>query len=265
MTRRNILGGALSGALTAGLGLRADMARASDPADLPIPVLTEHHDVVLVNSVLTDKPFVALTFDDGPHPVHTPRLLDILRAHGATATFYVVGQMVRRYPDVVKRIADEGHEIGNHTWSHADLLSLGDSDVLREIDRANEAIWRATGHLPVTMRPPYGAITSYQSRMLHENRLLPTVMWSVDPSDYRRPGADVVASRIVTKARGGSIVLAHDIHAPTVDAMPAALEGLAAAGLQATSMSQLLGWRRWGKVQMVSQATPARSRGHEDD
>ncbi len=265
LTRRKILARVLSGAFTAGLGLPASKARASDPADLPMPALTEQHDVVIVNSVLTDKPFVALTFDDGPHPVHTPRLLDILRTHNATATFYVVGQMVRRYPDVAKRIADEGHEIGNHTWSHPHLWDLGDNDVLQEIDRTNEVIWRTTGFLPVTMRPPYGAISKYQSQMVHANRLLPTVMWSVDPSDYRRPGSDVVASRIVTKARSGSIVLAHDIHGPTVDAMPATLEGLAAVGLQATSMSQLLGWHRWGKMQMAARATPAWPRGRDDD
>lgn len=245
VSRRRVLAGALSGGITGGFGLWPSMSLASDPDE--VPRLTRQHDFFTVNSVATEQPLVALTFDDGPHPVHTPRLLDILREHKATATFYLIGRSVRAFPDVARRIADEGHEIGNHTWSHPELWNLGDYDVLREIDRTSEVIWRTVGALPATMRPPYGAITRYQTGMLHDQRLLPTVMWSVDPSDYRRPGADVVASRIVTKAYSGAIVLAHDIHGPTVDAMPATLLGLAERGYRFSTMSQLLGWGPWGK------------------
>lgn len=258
ISRRRALSGALLASVSARFGIAPGFARAAGTVDElpPVPQLTHQHDIIAVTSVLTEQPLVALTFDDGPHPAHTPRLLDILRDRGVTATFYLIGRSVRAYPDIARRIAAEGHEIGNHTWSHPELWSLGDHDVLREIDRTNEIIWRTVGLLPVTMRPPYGAITRYQSRMLHDARLLPTVMWSVDPSDYRRPGADVVASRIVTKAACGAIVLAHDIHGPTVTAMPATIDGLRERGFGFASMSQLLGWGKWGRFQMAALNEP---------
>lgn len=257
-SRRRVLSGAMLGAASAGFGFVPRHALAAGTADVlpPVPQLTHQHDIIAVNSVTIDRPLVALTFDDGPHPEHTPRLLDILKDRKVTATFYLIGRSVRAFPDVARRITAEGHEIGNHTWSHPELWNLGDYDVLREIDRTNEIIWRTVGLLPVTMRPPYGAITRYQSRMLHDSRLLPTVMWSVDPSDYRRPGPDVVASRIVTKASNGAIVLAHDIHGPTVTAMPATIDGLRERGFGFASMSSLLGWEKWGRVQMAAVEEP---------
>lgn len=211
-----------------------------------MPSLTRAHDVVNLNRVDTQRADVALTFDDGPHPVHTPRLLDILSEHRVRATFYVIGTLVRRYPEIVQRIVAEGHELGNHTWQHPTLSQHGDARVLSEIDRTQEVVWQTVGHLPVTFRPPYGAITPRQSRMLHESRNLPTVVWSVDPQDWRRPGSAIVARRMVEGARPGAIILAHDIHGPTVSAVPEAIAGLHARGYRCVSMSELLGWGRWG-------------------
>jgi len=211
---------------------------------LPLPRRT--HDLVVLNEVRTERAAVALTFDDGPHPVHTPLLLDILAARRARATFYVIGSLVRRYPEIVQRIVAEGHELGNHTWAHPTLSQLGNAQVLREIDRTQDIIWQTVGHVPVTMRPPYGAFSPRQSRMLAAERNLPTVIWSVDPQDWRRPGTSVVAERMVRGARPGAIILAHDIHGPTVRAVPAALDGLQARGLAAVTLSELLGWGRWG-------------------
>jgi peptidoglycan/xylan/chitin deacetylase (PgdA/CDA1 family) len=211
-----------------------------------MPRLTRAHDFVTVNAVQTPRPQVALTFDDGPHPTHTPVLLDILARYRVRATFYVIGQMVRRYPEIARRIVAEGHEIGNHTWRHPALSSLGNQGVLTEIDRTQQVVWETVGAVPATMRPPYGAITARQSRLLHDQRNIPTIVWSVDPEDWRRPGSSVVAQRIVRGARPGAIILAHDIHGPTVRAIPAAIEGILSQGLGFTTMSQLLGWGRWG-------------------
>jgi len=212
----------------------------------PMPHLTRAHNIVTVNAVQTSRPSVALTFDDGPHPTHTPRLLDILARYDVKATFYVIGTMVRRYPEILHRIVAEGHEVGNHTWAHPTLSRLGNQSFLREIDRTQEIVWRTVGALPVTMRPPYGAITRRQSQMLHDQRNMPTIVWSVDPEDWRRPGSSVVAARMVRGARPGSIILAHDIHGPTVRAIPAAIEGIASQGLRFSTMSELLGWGQWG-------------------
>lgn len=211
-----------------------------------MPALTRNHGIVTLTNVQTNRPRVALTFDDGPHPRHTPVLLDILANYRAKATFYVIGSLVRRYPEIARRIVDEGHELANHTWTHPTLSRLGTRSVLREIDRTQQVIWDTVGAVPVTMRPPYGAFTQRQSRMLQAERNLPTVIWSVDPQDWRRPGSSVVARRMIRGARPGAIILAHDIHGPTVRAIPAALEGIAAQGLGFATMSELLGWSHWG-------------------
>ena len=230
---------------TAGLGVSLTGAQPA-AARSAVPVASGDHGLVHLNRVETARPLVALTFDDGPHPVHTPRLLDILAEHRARATFYVIGALVRRYPEIVQRIVAEGHELGNHTWSHPTLSRLGNARFLGEIDRTQEIIFQTVGHVPVTMRPPYGAITMRQSSMLAQERNLPTVIWSVDPQDWRRPGPSVVARRMVSGAGPGAIILAHDIHAPTVRAIPEALNGLHARGLRSVTMSELLGWGQWG-------------------
>lgn len=248
--RRTVLSGLGAFCLggTAHLGSSMPLAAQTVPAvpTPPVPRLTVAHDVVALTSVQTNRASVALTFDDGPHPTHTPVLLDILAQYRVRATFYVIGQMARRYPEILRRIVAEGHEVGNHSWSHPTLSQLGDGSVLREIDRTQEVVWQTVGAQPVTMRPPYGAFSRRQSHMLHDQRNLPTVIWSVDPQDWRRPGSSVVADRMVRGARPGSVILAHDIHAPTVRAVPAAIEGIAARGLGFATMSELLGWGRWG-------------------
>ncbi|MCC6000726.1 MAG: polysaccharide deacetylase family protein [Pararhodobacter sp.] len=245
--RRSVLSGLgvlCLGGTAAPLSIVASVRPAA--AQTVVPVAMRQHGLVHLNRVETVQPLVALTFDDGPHPVHTPVLLDILAQYRARATFYVIGSLVRRYPEIVQRMVAEGHELGNHTWAHPTLSRLGNAQFMREIDRTQQVIYETVGHVPVTMRPPYGAITQRQSRMLAAERNLPTVIWSVDPQDWRRPGSSVVAQRMVAGARPGAIILAHDIHAPTVRAVPAALEGLQARGLRSVTLSGLLGWGAWG-------------------
>jgi peptidoglycan/xylan/chitin deacetylase (PgdA/CDA1 family) len=213
--------------------------------EIALPKDTVLRDPVTVTEIATATPIVAMTFDDGPHPTLTPRLLDMFKARGLKATFYLIGNRVVTWPDIVKRIADEGHEIGNHSWSHPNLAQRSTTSVLREIDRTSEAIYRVTGRMPVTFRPPYGAFTQRQRVMLHTERKLPTILWSVDPQDWRRPGASVVASRILSHSRPGSVILTHDIQSGTVRAMPQTLDGLTNRGLHCGTMSQMMGWPLW--------------------
>lgn len=198
-----------------------------------------------VTRVQTARPVVAMTFDDGPHHSLTPQLLDMLAIRGIRATFYVIGRRVAQHPQLTRRIAAEGHEIGNHTWSHPSLFGLSDAGVLNQLDRTTQAINDAVGRPPVTMRPPYGNLYPRQRAMIHSARNLPTVLWSVDPEDWRRPGSSVVASRIVSRSHPGAVILAHDIIGSTVRAMPAALDGLIARGYQFVTLSELIGWPRW--------------------
>ena len=189
----------------------------------------------------TDLPYIAMTFDDGPHPKNTPRLLDMLRERNIKATFYVVGRNVDLYPHIVRRIVAEGHEIGNHTWTHRNLTGLSNASVRIEMDRTRDVIISACGVEPRTMRPPYGALRESQRAWIYKEYGYPTIMWNVDPMDWRRPGVSVVTSRILENTRNGSIVLAHDLHKPTVDAMPETLDGLLERGFQFVTVSQLLG------------------------
>lgn len=188
----------------------------------------------------TNLPYIAMTFDDGPHPRNTPRLLDMLRKRNIKATFYVIGRSVNLYPQLTRRIVAEGHEIGNHTWTHRKLTALSDASVRSEMIRTRDAIVSACGVQPRTMRPPYGALRRDQRAWIYKEFGYPTILWNVDPEDWRRPGPSVVASRIINKTRNGSIVLVHDLHKPSVDAMPATLDGLLRRGFKFVTVSQLL-------------------------
>jgi len=246
ITRRDLIVGSGVGLVSATvLGPGAAMAASSRIA-LPTDITAQ--DLVTVTRAPTRQNFVAMTFDDGPHPTLTPQLLDILKARRIRATFYVIGQNAARYPDILKRIVDEGHEIGNHTWRHPNLATLGTASVLRELDRTAEAVFKATSRMPVTMRPPYGSLSSSQRAMIHRERELPTILWSIDPQDWRRPGSAVVAERIVGHSHPGAIVLSHDIHSGTVKAMPETLDGLKAQGYRFATVSMILGHRDWSKL-----------------
>jgi peptidoglycan/xylan/chitin deacetylase (PgdA/CDA1 family) len=191
-------------------------------------------------SVNVDGPYIAMTFDDGPSPETTPRLLDILKQRNIKATFFMIGQNAERNPTIVKRILAEGHEIGNHSWTHPQLSKLSDDRVTEEINKTQNAIKDASGYTPVLIRPPYGAITGRQKEWIEKQFDLSVIIWSVDPFDWKRPGASVIEQRILAGARPGAIVLSHDIHKQTVDAMPATLDALAAKGFKFVTVSQLI-------------------------
>ncbi len=199
-----------------------------------------------VSRVRTTRPLLALTFDDGPHHSLTPHLLDILAARRIRASFFVIGNRAARNPLILGRMAAEGHEIGNHTWSHPRLVGLPDETVLAQIDRTAQVVGDIVGRAPVVMRPPYGEITAAQREFIRTERQLPTVLWSVDPEDWRRPSPLVVRQRILDQAHPGAIVLAHDIVASTVAAMPATLDALIERGYAFVTVSQLIGWPLWG-------------------
>jgi peptidoglycan/xylan/chitin deacetylase (PgdA/CDA1 family) len=203
-------------------------------------------------SVNVDGPYIAMTFDDGPSPETTPRLLDILKQRNIKATFFMIGQNAERNPTIVKRILAEGHEIGNHSWTHPQLSKLSDDRVTEEINKTQNAIKDASGYTPVLMRPPYGAITARQKDWVEKQFGLSVIIWSVDPFDWKRPGASVIEQRILAGARPGAIVLSHDIHKQTVDAMPATLDALAAKGFKFVTVSQLIAMNK-----PKSSATPS--------
>lgn len=192
------------------------------------------------SSVHTDKMVLAMTFDDGPHPVNTPKLLDLLKQRNIKATFFVVGKNAQEYPQIIRRIIEEGHEIGNHTWTHASLTTRSDAQIRSELKMSEDALVAAAGYRPHLIRPPYGAINTRIKELMNAEFGYSTIMWSVDPNDWKRPGVSVVTSRLVNGAHKGAILLAHDIHAPTIQAMPSTFDQLLAKGYQFVTVSQLM-------------------------
>lgn len=205
---------------------------------------------VSYSRVSAPGPYVALTFDDGPHASNTPRLLNILRARNVKATFYVIGKNVDLYPDIVRRTVAEGHEIGNHSYTHPVLSKLSQASLFSEIRKTDDAIMRAAGVRPRTLRPPYGALTQSQRELVMATFGYPTIMWSVDPLDWKKPGAGVVTSRIVQGTNAGAIILVHDLHASSVDAMPATIDALLRRGYRFVTVSQLLAMNQSAQVQV---------------
>ncbi len=207
------------------------------------------------NSCNVEGPYVALTFDDGPHATLTPKLLDILKEKGVKATFFVLGQCVVANPAVLQRAASEGHEIGNHSWDHKSFSKSGGAGVASQVNQANAAIENATGKRPVIVRPPYGATTATITRRLNEEFGLKVIMWDVDPLDWKNRNSAHVKAEILKGAKPGSIILAHDIHPTTVDAMAGTIDALKEKGFQFVTVSELLAMDR--PLPPVVKPTPA--------
>jgi peptidoglycan-N-acetylglucosamine deacetylase len=184
-------------------------------------------------------PEIALTFDDGPHPVFTPQVLELLHRYGVTATFFCVGLNVAAYPELVARIAEAGHVVGNHTWSHPYLPDLPQDELLRQVD-ATDAALRDAGTATRLVRPPYGARTPDALTWLAGHGYT-TVLWDVDVGDWAVPGTDTVVAAATT-ATAGSIVLMHDAggdRTQTVQALPVILGRLLDRGYRLVSIDEL--------------------------
>lgn len=186
------------------------------------------------------QPVLAMTFDDGPHPSLTPKLLDILKERNIKCTFFVIGKNAKMYPKIIQRMIAEGHEVANHTWTHCSLTSRSDAQIRSELQQSEDALVAAANYRPHLIRPPYGAINTRVKQFMFSEFGYSTIMWSVDPQDWRRPGVSVVTNRLVNGARPGSIMLAHDIHPPTIQAMPSMFDQLLAKGYQFVTVSQLM-------------------------
>lgn len=192
------------------------------------------------SSVYVKGPYIAMTFDDGPSAEFTATLLDQLAQRKIKATFFLVGQNVAEYPALVRRMVAEGHEVANHSWSHPAFAKMSDEAVTSQLQKTQDAIFQACGVKPTLMRPPYGSITKRQKPWIHDTFGLQVILWSVDPLDWKKPGENVLRSRIVNGAENGAIILAHDIHGGTVRAMPETFDELAAKGFRFVTVSELL-------------------------
>ncbi|MBI4635927.1 MAG: polysaccharide deacetylase family protein [Candidatus Rokubacteria bacterium] len=189
---------------------------------------------------------VALTFDDGPDPAWTPRVLDLLGERGVRATFFLVGQRAARSPGTVRRIAAEGHEVANHGWSHRSLWLCGPRRTRIEIGRAHDLLTGLAGRAPRYFRPPWGMVNMAMFPILRRYGAR-CVLWSIQPEGLRPRAADLQAAHVLRRARPGAIVDLHDAEgtpdapARLLAALPAMIDGLRGRGLALVTVGELVG------------------------
>lgn len=187
-------------------------------------------------------PEIALTFDDGPNPYYTPQILAVLQQYRVKATFFCVGQQVARYPNLIKQEYADGNLIGNHSWSHADLALLTNDEIDSQINLTSNLIQQVIGVRPTFFRPPYGIVNA---RVLSKANLLglTTIIWNDEARDWATPGTSVIASRILSLAGDGAIILMHDgggDRSQTIAALPTIITTLRLRGYQFVTLQQML-------------------------
>jgi peptidoglycan/xylan/chitin deacetylase (PgdA/CDA1 family) len=184
---------------------------------------------------------IAMTFDDGPHAKNTPRLLDMLKERGIKATFFLIGKSISAHPEILRRMIAEGHEVANHTWDHKSLRTLSEKGINDELQKTHDAIMAACGVAPRVYRPPFGAITTKQMKAVNDLFKYTSILWDVDTNDWKSPRTVAkVHDTILKEAHPGAIILCHDIHEPTIDAMPTTLDELKAKGFQFLTISEMI-------------------------
>ncbi len=179
---------------------------------------------------------VALTFDDGPHPVCTPQLLDGLKKRDVKVTFFVTGENVESYPEIVKRASEEGHLIGNHTFHHVQLTAANSDDFKKEIISTNDIIQEVTGKETSFIRPPYG---SWDKKYEKELNMFP-VLWDVDPLDWCSTNVDKIVRSVLAGTKENSIILMHDSYDSTVTAALQIVDILQAEGYEFVTVDEIL-------------------------
>ena len=185
---------------------------------------------------MEERKKIALTFDDGPHPHYTLQLLDGLAKRGVKATFFVTGQNAEAYPDIIRRMSEDGHLIGNHTFSHIQLTDQNRQNFRDELIKTNEIITGITGKEVLYVRPPYG---TWDKGLETELNMFP-VLWDVDPLDWCSDDAYCVAEKVVTKIHENDIILMHDCYESTVTAALEVIDELSAQGYEFVTVDEIL-------------------------
>ena len=195
------------------------------PADAPVPMLVEQ-----------EVKYAALTFDDGPHRGTTEKLLDGLLERNVKATFFLVGQEASDYPELVRRMGQEGHQVGNHTWSHRRLEELSQEEIVQEIGKTDALLCSLLGEDNYWVRPPYGLLRPGTEGLIP----VPMVKWSVDPRDWESRDTGKVIQAVEEAIRPNSIILLHDIYPTSVDAALALIDRLRGEGYEFLTVSELM-------------------------
>ncbi|WP_159543739.1 polysaccharide deacetylase family protein [Streptococcus halichoeri] len=182
-----------------------------------------------------NRKVIALTFDDGPDAETTPQVLNILAKYHAVGTFFMIGSKVAGHEALVKKVYDQGNEIGNHTWTHPNLTLLSPDQVKAEINQTNQVLEKITGKKPVFLRPPYGAT----NERVKEITGMEQAMWTVDTRDWENHSTQGIMTNLKNQAGPNGVVLMHDIHQTSVNALPSVIEYLQSQGYSFVTLSQL--------------------------
>jgi len=210
--------------------------------DTTVADIQESSQIILPNLELdSTRPMIALTFDDGPSSRHTGRILDLLEQYGGRATFFVLGNLVNDNSDIVARAHQNGNEILGHSWNHRNLTNLSNEEIRRQILDTNAVIESVTGIQGNMFRAPFGAVNA-NVRSIAQELGFAIVNWSIDPRDWDHRDANRTYSSIINNARSGSIVVLHDIHGSTADAMERVIPELVSRGYQLVTVSELLAY-----------------------
>ncbi len=213
----------------------------------------EYHGIGCQDGIMRKGPhqdIVAITFDDGPNPTYTPQILDILKEKGVKATFFTVGLHVKKYPDIARRIVNEGHDIGNHTYTHKDLVPTTRRMILAQVHKTDQAIERITGVSTNLFRPPRGIYSSAVRKLLVDEEGYNLILWTVSSVDWRGLSPCKILRRISRYTRPGAILLFHDSGAlvrregasreNTVESLPMVIDYLQAKGYEIVPISEML-------------------------
>lgn len=184
---------------------------------------------------------VVLTFDDGPHPKNTPLLLDLLKIYNAKVTFFLIGRKAGYFPNITRRIIDEGHEIGCHGWSHRKFDTMPGLKIRQEIEACISSIRNITGGFtPTLIRPPKAITTPELNDFFAATFNMTTVLFSLGPEDWKRPPPDIIVRNILSFYNPGDVIVCHDNNDNTIEAMPRVLQGFHHRGLTLATVSQAL-------------------------
>ena len=179
---------------------------------------------------------IALTFDDGPHPIYTPELLEGLKERGVVATFFVTGANATLYPELIEQMREDGHVIGNHTYHHVQLSSVGEEIFIQELKETNRVLEGILEEEVVYVRPPFG---DWAKSIEQEINMFP-VLWDIDPLDWCTGNSNQIVKRVLDKAEENSIILMHDEYAASVEAALEIIDKLKAHGYEFVTVDQIL-------------------------
>ncbi len=200
-------------------------------------------EVKVYRSVETDKKQIALTFDDGPHPTLTLRILEILAQYNVPATFFMVGQNVLNYPDAARAVIEAGHEVGNHTFTHPHIAGLDEKAIFEEIGKCEDALEELCEYRPHILRTPQGALTTSLERCLLDDDYI-LVLWSLDTRDWENKSTACIVRTVLDKVQSGDIILMHDFighNSKTPEALEKIIPVLLSQGYEFVIVSELLG------------------------